>query len=90
MIFFNSIEPCVVGLINSSLMSSCVPAAFKHAVVHPFLKKKKKKKKKKANLDVTVLSNYRLSFKLLFLSKVLEKVVYEQLQSYLDLILIVS
>ena len=74
---FHIIGPCVMDLINSSLMSGCVPAAFKHAVVQPLIKKH--------NLDPTVLSNFRPISKLPCLSKVLEKVVNEQLQSFIDL-----
>uniref|UniRef100_A0A8C6UH90 Reverse transcriptase domain-containing protein n=1 Tax=Neogobius melanostomus TaxID=47308 RepID=A0A8C6UH90_9GOBI len=66
----------MVHLINSSLKSGCVPVDFKHAVVQPLLKK--------PNLDPTTLANFRPISKLPFLSKVLEKAVYEQLQSYID------
>uniref|UniRef100_A0A3B3HP02 Reverse transcriptase domain-containing protein n=1 Tax=Oryzias latipes TaxID=8090 RepID=A0A3B3HP02_ORYLA len=72
---FDTIGPWIVGLLNSSLVSGCVPAAFKHAVVHPLLKKH--------NLDPNVLSNFRPISKLSFLSKILEKVVYLQLQEHL-------
>lgn len=61
---FDSLEPAI-PLINSSLSSGCIPAAFKHAVVQPLIKKK--------NLDPAVFSNYRPISKLPFLSKVLEK-----------------
>ncbi len=74
---FHIIGPCVMDLINSSLMTGCVPAALKHAVVQPLIKKH--------NLDPTVLSNFRPISKLPFLSKILEKVVNEQLQSFIDL-----
>lgn len=65
---FNTLGPCIVNLINSSLRSGCVPVAFKHAAIQPLLKK--------TNLDTAVLSNFRPISKLPFLSKVLEKVVY--------------
>uniref|UniRef100_A0A8C6TX04 Reverse transcriptase domain-containing protein n=1 Tax=Neogobius melanostomus TaxID=47308 RepID=A0A8C6TX04_9GOBI len=73
---FESIGLCMVHLINSSFKSGCVPVDFKHAVVQPLLKK--------PNLDPTTLANFRPISKLPFLSKVLEKAVYEQLQSYID------
>lgn len=73
---FHIIGPCVMDLMNLSLMTGCVPAALKHAVVQPLIKKH--------NLDQTVLSNFRPISKLPFLSKVFEKVVYEQLQSFID------
>ena len=60
---------------NTCLSSGHVPAAFKHAVVQPLLKKK--------NLDPSDLSNFRPISQLPFLSKALEKVVYLQLQSFL-------
>jgi len=47
-------------MINASLCSGVVPAAFKHAVVQPLLKKK--------TLDPLVLSNFRPFSKLPFLS----------------------
>uniref|UniRef100_A0A3P9JT56 Reverse transcriptase domain-containing protein n=1 Tax=Oryzias latipes TaxID=8090 RepID=A0A3P9JT56_ORYLA len=74
---FSSIGPWVVSFINTSLLSGCVPAAFKHAVVQPLLKK--------SSLDPSVLSNFRPISKLPFLSKILEKVVYFQLQDHLEL-----
>ena len=72
---FDSIGTTVLTLINTSLTSGCIPAAFKNAVVHPLIKKK--------NLDPTILSNFRPISQLPFLSKVLEKIVYVQLQSFL-------
>lgn len=53
-----------------------VPDCLKHASVTPFLKK--------PNLDVSVLSNFRPISNLPFISKVLEKVVFTQLQSFLS------
>jgi len=38
-VFNSAIGPCLLTLINSSLSLGCVPAAFKHAVVRPLLKK---------------------------------------------------
>ena len=73
---FDTVGPCMLSLINSCLISGCVPAAFKHAVVQPLLKKE--------HLDPSLLSNFRPISKLPFLSKVLEKVVLTQLQVFLD------
>lgn len=73
---FDFVGPVVLNLINASLTSGCVPGVFKHAVVQPILTKH--------NLDPSVLSNYRPISKLPFLSKVLEKVVYAQLQLHLN------
>ena len=72
---FGAIGPSVCELINSCLTSGSVPLPFKHAIVHPLLKKK--------NLDTSNFSNFRPISQLPFLSKVLEKVVYAQLQSFL-------
>ena len=64
-----------MSLINTCLLSGSVPAAFKHAVVQPVLKKE--------NLDPSVLSNFRRISKLPFLSKSLEKVVLTQFQTFI-------
>uniref|UniRef100_A0AAZ1XBQ8 Reverse transcriptase domain-containing protein n=1 Tax=Oreochromis aureus TaxID=47969 RepID=A0AAZ1XBQ8_OREAU len=73
---FDVIGPSILFLMNFSLLSGCVPLAFKHAVVHPILKKR--------NSDCYDLSNYRPISKLSFLSKILERLVLSQLQVYLD------
>ena len=70
-----TVGPSVLSIINCCLTTGCVPAAFKHAVVKPLLKKK--------NVDPSILSNFRPISQLPFLSKVLEKVVHTQLQSFL-------
>ncbi len=71
----DTIGPCIQSIINSSLISGSVPSCFKHAVIQTVLKK--------ATLDPLVLTNYRPISKLPFLSKVLEKVVFHQLSSFL-------
>ena len=63
--------------INTCLSSGSVPAAFKHAVVRPLLKK--------THLDSSVLSNFRPVYQLPCLSKVLEKVVFIQFQTFLEI-----
>ncbi|XP_005749552.1 RNA-directed DNA polymerase from mobile element jockey-like, partial [Pundamilia nyererei] len=72
----DSVGPVLLVLINACLSSGCFPTLFKHAVVQPLLKK--------PNLDPSILSNYRPISNLPFLSKVLERVVIRQLQSFLD------
>ncbi len=67
--------PCIQSIINSSLISGSVPSCFKHAVIQPVLKK--------GTLDPLVLASYRPISKLPFLSKILEKVVFYQLSSFL-------
>ncbi|TKS65252.1 RNA-directed DNA polymerase from mobile element jockey [Collichthys lucidus] len=73
---FPSIGQTVLAIINSSLSSGVVPQSFKHAVVQPLLKK--------PSLDPGVLANFRPISKLPFISKILEKVVFTQLKSFLD------
>ena len=72
---FDTVGPCILSLINTCLVSGHVPSAFKHAVVQPLLKKE--------YLNPSVLSNFRPISKLSFLSKVLEKIVSMQLQTFL-------
>jgi hypothetical protein len=69
------IGPFIVSIINKSLLSGIVPTYCKHAIVHPLLKK--------TNLDKNVLCNYRPISKLPYLSKILEKTVFIQLESFL-------
>uniref|UniRef100_A0A3Q3PY07 Reverse transcriptase domain-containing protein n=1 Tax=Monopterus albus TaxID=43700 RepID=A0A3Q3PY07_MONAL len=73
---FHSIGLDIVNLINGSLASGIVPTALKHAAVQPILKK--------PNLDSTVLSNFRPVSKLPYLSKILEKTIFTQLQTFLE------
>ena len=74
---WETIGPSVLQIINSSLASGVVPLYFKKAVVTPLIKK--------TNLDTSILANYRPISKLPFISKILEKTVLVQLQSFLHL-----
>ena len=65
----------ILDRINLSLKSGYVPQVFKVAVIKPLLKK--------PSLDPDILSNYRSIFNLLFISKILEKVVASQLSDHL-------
>ena len=69
------IEP-ITEIINESLSLGTVPASFKHAVVTPLIKK--------PTLDPDVLSNFRPVSNLPFISKILEKVVYCQINKHLQ------
>ena len=60
---------------NTSLTTGIVPQSFKHALVKPLLKK--------SNLDAECLRNYRSVSNLPFLSKVLERIVFEQRLAHL-------
>ncbi|MDG2560415.1 reverse transcriptase family protein, partial [Vibrio parahaemolyticus] len=62
-------------MINISLLTGYVPQSFKVAVIKPLLKK--------PTLDPEVLANYRPISNLPFMSKILEKVVADQLCDFL-------
>lgn len=53
--------PCIVDVINSSLMSGCVRTAFRHAVVQPL--------HQKDEFDFSIPSNFKPISKFPFLSK---------------------
>lgn len=71
----SSVGPSLVHIINSSINSGSVPSYFKQAVVQPLLKK--------PNLDPSLPNHYRPISKLPFVSKVLEKVIANQLNFFL-------
>ena len=68
--------PSVHFIVNESLRTGKFPSLLKEASIRPGLKK--------PSLDVDELKNYRPISNLTYLSKVLEKVVHEQLNSYID------
>jgi len=63
-------------LFNRSLSTRCFPSEFKQAIVRQLLKK--------SGLDADDPKNYRPISTLLFLSKLLERIVQMQLQTYLN------
>uniref|UniRef100_A0A4W6D5N5 Reverse transcriptase domain-containing protein n=1 Tax=Lates calcarifer TaxID=8187 RepID=A0A4W6D5N5_LATCA len=67
--------PAVLNIVDLSLTTGTVPSSFKTAVVKPLLKK--------PHLDPGSLGNYRPVSNLPFFSKILEKVVYQQLSAHL-------
>ena len=69
-----TITPILTKIINCSINGGTVPNVFKRSVITPLLKKD--------NLDSNDLKNYRPVSGLSFISKVLEKVVSNQLNSY--------
>lgn len=73
---FEVFGPTVQNIMNSCLETAMVPDDMKHGFVHPLLKK--------PNLDPTVLSNFRPVSHLSLMSKVLEKIMFHQLQSFLN------
>ena len=72
----NSVSGPVLDIINTSLTTGVFPDTFKTAVVKPILKKPK--------LDNNILANYRPISNLPFISKVLEKIVSVQINSFLN------
>jgi len=64
-------------VVNASLLSGTFPKSLKTAVVKPLLKK--------SSLDNTILSNYRPISNLPFIGKIIEKVVFNQLNKFLSL-----
>ena len=74
--FLDILLPIIVLIINKSLELGEVPECMKKAVVKPLLKKH--------NLDPLECKNYRPVSNLSYLSKLLERVVAEQLVSHLD------
>ncbi len=69
-------EEPLLNIINSSLSLCHVPKLFQLVVIKPLIKK--------PQLDPSELANYRPISKLLFMSKILEKVVSAQLCSFLQ------
>ncbi len=78
--FFKSVLNCLeadlLEVVNTSLLSGTFPNSLKTAVVKPLLKK--------SNLDNTMLSNYRPISNLPFIGKIIEKVVFNQLNNFLN------
>jgi hypothetical protein len=68
--------PFIWVLCNVSLRDGCLPSSQKKAVVTPVLKK--------ANADPDVLKNYRPISNLTFMSKMVERIVAEQITAHLD------
>jgi len=75
LVFFYFSRPFVLAVANRSLSTDVGPNIFKHAVVQPLLKK--------SGLDPTDLANFRSISKLPFISKILEKIVCNQIMAFL-------
>ncbi len=72
----NCLEADLLQVVNASLISGTFPNSLKTAVVKSLLKKR--------HLDNTMLSNYRPISNLPFIGKIIEKVVFNQLNNYLN------
>ncbi len=70
-----SLLPVLTHIINTSLLTGIFPTAFKQARVTPLLKK--------PTLNTSLLENYRPVSLLPFIAKTLERVVFNQLSSFL-------
>ena len=67
--------PFICLMCNSSLLEGCLPGSQKAAIITPVLKK--------SNLDQDDAKNYRPISNLTFISKVIERIVAEQLKKHL-------
>ena len=74
--FPNSFAPSLTIIINKSLETGTVPCSYKKAIVIPSLKK--------PSLDSSDLSSYRPVSNLVYVSKLIEKVVSKQLITHLN------
>ena len=70
------LAPVITSIMNQSLSSGEMPSSLKLAVVTPLLKK--------ASLDQDCLGNYRPVSGLIFLSKVIERVVVSRLSQHME------
>ena len=77
---FKHCLPELIGIVhfivNESLATGCFPKLLKSAMIRPSLKK--------PGLDSDELKNYRPISNLTYLSKIIEKVVHNQLTAYID------
>ncbi len=73
--FYEFFEEQILNIVNCSLQTGVFPSAYKTAVVKPLLKK--------SNLDHNIFNNYRPVSNLPFLSKILEKAVFNQVNYFL-------
>ncbi|MPV02308.1 hypothetical protein FVA96_24225, partial [Escherichia coli] len=77
--FFKNVFDClatdVLQIVNNSIQTGHFPKAFKTAVIKPLLKKR--------SLDASIINNYRPISNLPFISKIIEKVVLQQLNHFL-------
>ena len=72
----DTLAPIIADIVNKSLQSGVVPAAMKHALITPIIKKR--------GLDANLYMNYRPISSLSVVSKTLERYVALELRRYLD------
>ena len=73
---FTSVETDLLQIVNSLLASGIFPKSLKTAAIKPLIKNR--------TLDASVMNNYRPVSNLSFISKVIEKVVFNQLNDFLN------
>ena len=73
---FPTVIPAVTTIINTSISTGVFPSCLKQAVITPIIKSQ--------NLDSSSLSSYRPVSILLYLSKLLETAVANQLVSFIE------
>ena len=73
---FNFVSEDILAIVNHSLQLGVFPTDLKTALVKPLLKK--------GNLDILTPSSFRPISNLPFLSKILEKLVFNQLTTFLN------
>ena len=74
--FTHLLYPFILQLVNSSLTDGVFPQQLKHAIITPIIKNH--------SADVNDLKNYRPVSSLPFISKVLEKSIYSQLNDHIE------
>jgi hypothetical protein len=72
----NILLPVITNIVNLSLESAVFPDHFKNALVSPLLKK--------PSLDSDILKNFRPVSNLMFVSKIVEKVVAHRLSEHMS------
>ena len=74
--FTHLLYPFILQLVNSSLTDGLFPQQLKHAIITPIIKNH--------SADANDLKNYRPVSSLPFISKVLEKSIYSQLNDHIE------
>ena len=73
-----TLTPLFSSIINQSLITGVIPSILKHSIITPILKKN--------SLNINELSNFRPIAQLPLISKILEKIVFKQITTFIDLI----
>ena len=72
----NTLTPLFSSIINQSLITGVIPSILKHSIITPILKKN--------SLNINELSNFRPIAQLPLISKILEKIVFKQITTFID------